>query len=110
MGLNIRKGTLKRYEFREYPPLKNSAANAPLPSGAHFTPRQRRQRLISKPSAAKSARKAAFSPVEGPLLPESFWCGGLAKFDRAPRGIPKPAKTMPFVWIRPPERSLTGKR
>jgi hypothetical protein len=34
-------------------------------------------------------RKAVFSAVESAFLPEAFWSGGLAKFDRAPRGKPK---------------------
>jgi hypothetical protein len=42
-----------------------------------------------KDAAVNSARKAAFSGLEGAFLPEVFWSGGLAKFDRAPRGVPK---------------------
>jgi hypothetical protein len=40
-------------------------------------------------AAANSPRKAVFSAMGGTLPPEAFWSDGLAKFGRAPRGVPK---------------------
>jgi hypothetical protein len=58
-------------------------------------------------AAVMSARKAVFSAMESAFLPEAFWSGGLAKFNRAMRGIPKTHQN-DAIGVGPAAREIVG--
>jgi hypothetical protein len=56
----------------------------------------------------KNTSQAEFSTLEGAFLPENFWSGGLAKFDRALRGIPKPHQNI-AICAEPAAKETIGR-